>query len=112
MKTSILAVAVACAAFFSAPCFAGDFTGCAAEEIVVAGDQNGHVRLNCQIANLPACASQSWVAFDKSSVAGKQYLAMIVYAQSVGAKLEGNVAQTCSPFQGNVALLIHLRVTR
>ena len=79
---------------------------------MVAGDQNGHVRLNCLIANLPACATQSWVAFDRSSVAGKHYLAMFFYAQSVGAKLEGYVAQTCSPVQGNVALLINLRVTR
>ena len=57
MKTSI--VAVAFTAFLSTPCVASDFTGCAVEEIVIAGEQNGHVRMNCQIANLPACAAQA-----------------------------------------------------
>lgn len=97
---------------YASPSHAGDFTNCTVEEIVLAGDQNGHARLNCPIANLPPCASQSWVAFDKSTLGGRQYLAMLTYAQSIGARVEGYITQTCSPYQPNVALLNHLRVTR
>ena len=91
-----------------------DFSACMVNEIVVSGDQNAHVQLSCNVSNGPACAAASnYVGFDKSTTAGKQYLALFMMAQSTGAKVTGMVDHAaCSPWQGNVAYLTHLRVNR
>jgi hypothetical protein len=91
-----------------------DFNGCEITEIVLAGDQNAHVGLNCTISNIPACAvSSNYFGFDKTTLAGKQYLAMLMSAQAMGSKITGIVDHSiCPVFQGNVALLNHLRVAK
>jgi hypothetical protein len=93
---------------------ASDFSGCGIVEIVLVGDQNAHVQLNCLISNRPACASAgNFFGFDKSTPAGKQYLAMVMAAQAMNATVEGFVDQnSCPAWQGNVALLVHLRVKK
>ena len=95
--------------------FAFDFSGCQVMEIVAADTYNAHVHLNCAIANRPTCAVDTYFAFDKSTTAGKQYLAMVMSAQALGAYLTGNVVHdegSCPGWQSNVALLNHLRLTR
>lgn len=93
---------------------ASDFAGCDVVEIVTAGDQNGHVQLSCLVSNVPACAvAANYVGFDKSTPAGKQYLAMFMFAQATNAKVEGSVDRAqCPAWQSNVPLLVHLRVKR
>jgi hypothetical protein len=107
-------IAVAFSALFSSYAVAFDFENCHVVEIVVHGDQNAHVQLDCTVNNAPACATaNTYFGFDKSTPAGKQLLAMVMTAQASGASLTGLVdPNVCSPFQGNVALLIHLRVRR
>lgn len=101
---------------FSVSVFASDFVNCEVVEIVVAGDQNGHVNLNCPvpIVGAPACATAgSYVGFDKSTIDGKHFLALATMALAMNFKLEGTVDRSvCSPYQGNVALLKALRVRR
>lgn len=94
--------------------YAFDFTDCDVVQIVVNGDQNSHVQLSCDVANLPACAtSHSFVTYDKSTPSGKQYLALFMYAQAVSAKVSGYVDRnTCPVWQTNVVLLTDLRVHR
>lgn len=110
MKSWILALAL------SAPltALATDFTDCEVLEIVAAGDQNGHVGLSCLVSNRPACAvAGTWVGFDKSTVAGKHYLAVFLTAQAMNARVSGWIDRSvCSPVQGNVALLAQVRMKR
>jgi hypothetical protein len=91
-----------------------DFSGCTVGEIVVAGDQNAHVQLSCAVSNAPPCAvGVTYVGFDKSTAAGKQYLALFVLAQATGGKVAGFVDHaSCPPWQGNVTYLTHLRVSK
>lgn len=90
-----------------------NFSGCEVLEIVIADTQNAHVRLSCTPSNLPPCAGNNpWVAFDKSTPEGKQYLALLTMAYATNAKVAGVIAPSCPAFQSNVAWLIHLRVTR
>jgi hypothetical protein len=94
--------------------YALDFSGCSVIEIVAEGDQNGHVQLSCNVANAPACAvASNFVGFDKSTAAGKQYMALFVSAQAMGAKVSGDINHsTCPAWQNNVPTLVHLRVSR
>ena len=94
--------------------YASDFVGCDVVEIVAVGDQNAHVQLSCAVSNAPACAvANTYVGFDKSTAAGKQYLAMFMFAQATNAKVEGLVDHTqCPVWQSNVSLLVMLRVKR
>lgn len=93
-----------------------DFSACQVMEVVLADAQNAHVQLSCSISNRPTCASTSaYFTFDKSTTAGKQYLALILSAQAQSANLTGNVSHdegSCPAWQSNVALLVHLRMTR
>lgn len=102
------------AAFFAPSVHAGTFSACTVIAVIVQGDQNGYIQIACPapMTALPACASApAYVGFDKSTPAGKQYLALFTYAQAVGAKISGNIdATSCSPWQGNVALLTTLIV--
>jgi hypothetical protein len=89
------------------------FNNCEVLEIVITGTQNGHAQLSCIPSALPPCAAGNpWVAFDKSTPDGRQYLAMLTLAQSTGAKVSGYVANACPAWQNNVALLQHLRLRR
>lgn len=107
-------IAFAACAFFTMGASASDFAGCDVVRIVATGDQNAHVQLSCIVANIPPCASASqFVAFDKSTTAGKQYLALFMSAQAMNAKVEGYVDHaSCAPWQGNVVLLTYLSVTK
>lgn len=90
---------------------AGEFVGCKVVEVVVDGGNNGHVGLNCEVSGRPACAAaSSYVAFDKLTEAGKQWLAAFLAAQASGARVSGVTADTCSPWQQNVVHLLSLRV--
>jgi len=109
----LLTTSIVLSTFFVAPVSASDFSACEVVEIVVAGEQNAHVQLSCSVSNRPPCAvAQSYVAFDKSTAAGKQYLALFMSAQAMNAKVEGFVDQACPAWQSNVALLSHLRVKK
>lgn len=101
--------------FFSAAAHAGEFSGCTVGTIVVIGAQNVHVSLNCtgSFANYPACAAAiNYVGFDGTSQAGKYYFSLMSMALALNLKLEGTVDLSCSPYQGNVALLTGLRATK
>ena len=93
------------------PAFAYDFSGCQVIEIVIAGENNAHVQLDCAVTNAPACAvANRYLGFDKSTTGGKHYLTMLTLAHAMGGKIEGSVDHAvCSPFQGNVPLLNGLR---
>jgi hypothetical protein len=109
----LLATGILCLSI-NAPSFSADFTECQVIEIVLAGEQNAHVLLNCPTQNAPTCASaNNYVGFDKSTTAGKQYLALLIYAHANNAKVTGDIDKAiCSPWQGNVPLLTHLRMKR
>jgi hypothetical protein len=50
-----------------------DFDDCQVVEVIVAGTNNGHVRLSCNVSERPACATAGpYVGFDKSTDEGKQ----------------------------------------
>ena len=106
---------VACCALLTAPAYAADFNACSVVQIVVVGDQNAHVQISCPvpISNVPACASvPSFIGFDKSTPAGKQYLSLLTYAHAIGGKVGGYVnPNSCSPWQTNVAWLTALIVS-
>lgn len=108
LATCILSLSI------TAPSFSTDFTDCQVVEIVLAGEQNAHVQLNCPVQNAPPCAvANSYVGFDKSTTAGKQYLALLIYAHANNAKVTGDIDKAiCSPWQGNVPLLTHMRMKR
>lgn len=93
---------------------ARDFQNCKILEIVVAGAQNSHVRMNCHVEPRPACASAgTWFGFDKSTEEGKQYLSIALTAYSTNSNVSGYVHNTlCSPYQGNVSWLRHIRMTK
>lgn len=107
-----LFIALALATLSAAPAYAYDFSGCQVTEIVLAGENNAHVRLSCSAINTPACATaKNFIGFDKSTTGGKQYLAMLMMAHAMNGKVEGTVDHSvCAPHQGNVPLLAHLRV--
>jgi len=109
-----LILSLACSALICTHAEAFDFNTCAVVEIVITGDQNAHVQLDCAINNVPPCATaNTYFAFDKSTPAGNQYLAMVMAAQAMNAKLTGDVDHSsCPPFQGNVAYLMHLRMLK
>ena len=91
-----------------------DFNNCQVEEVVVAGVNNAHVRLSCTVEPRPACAvAGNYVGFDKSTAEGKQYLATMLTAFASNSKVTGFVNDgVCSTYQGNVALLEHLRLRK
>jgi hypothetical protein len=91
-----------------------DFNNCKVIEIIAAGPNNGHVALDCQISPRPACASAgSYFGFDKSTEEGKLYMSIVLTAFASGATVTGFVNDTsCAPHQGNVALLVHLRLRK
>ena len=99
---------------FSGSLFAHDFDSCKIVEVVAAGAQNGHIQLDCVVKNAPACAgAPSFVGFDKSTEEGKQYLSIALAAFATNANVSGNVDKNaCSPHQGNVPLLQHLRLKK
>lgn len=107
-------IPVAFSVLFSSYAVALDFTDCHIGEIVLDGDINAHVSLDCLINSAPACATaNTYFGFDKSTPAGKQLLAMVMTAQASGARLTGIVDHyTCPTFQPNVTLLVHLRVAQ
>jgi hypothetical protein len=110
----LLTAAIALSACFSAPAIAGTFSACTVVSIIVIGDQNAHIQLNCPAAFVspPACSLPGYVGFDKSTPAGKQYLSLFTYAHAVGGKVGGNIDSTyCSPFQTNVALMTAMVVS-
>lgn len=91
-----------------------DFNGCSIVDIVTDGDKNAHIQLSCFIQNAPTCATSSnFFGFDKSTSAGKQWLAMVSLAYATNSKVTGNVSRSsCAAFQGNVTNLEHLRVSK
>ncbi len=110
----LIAIATVLIACFALPAFAGSFSACTVVAIIVVGDQNAHIQLNCPAAFVgpPVCSIPGFVGFDKSTPAGKQYLSLFTYAQAVGGKVGGNIdATSCPPFQTNVALLTALVVS-
>jgi hypothetical protein len=116
MKTLLATITMAASAFIATPAVAQNFnfSSCDVVEIVSQGDQqNAHVQLSCVISSPPACAAgNNYVAFDKSTSEGKQWLAMFLMAQATNAKVTGFVHGYCPAFQTNVAQLAHLRLRR
>ena len=112
MKKHLVFFVLILQASFSA--LASDFVNCDIAEVVVSGDQNGHVGLICPlpIVGAPACATAGgFVGFDKSTTEGKHFLALFSMALAMNLKVEGMVNRSiCSPYQNNVALLTSLRV--
>lgn len=102
--------------FYSGNLLAMDFSGCHVAEIVIAGDINAHVRLDCPISNVPTCAtSNTYFSFNKSTDSGNQYLSLVMTAFAANVKVSGFISHdenSCPAWQNNVALLNHLRVTR
>lgn len=90
------------------------FNNCDIVEIVVGQDPyNAHIQLSCVPSPQPPCAmGNPFVAFDKSTAAGRQFLALFIMAQASGRKVSGFVDSSCASFQTNVALLTQLRVQR
>jgi hypothetical protein len=93
---------------------ASDFSNCQVVEIVAIGEQNGHVQLSCTVSSVQLVQQLiTFVGFDKSTSAGKQYFAMFLAALATNAKIEGSIDRmSCSPSQGNVPLLTQLRMKR
>ncbi|WP_413701172.1 hypothetical protein ACLKMH_05525 [Psychromonas sp. KJ10-10] len=91
-----------------------DFDNCKVIEIVTEGKNNANIRLNCLVTNGPAYANAGdYVGFDKSTDAGKQYMSVFLTAFASSASVAGLVNDTyCSLYQGNVALIEHLRMTK
>jgi hypothetical protein len=88
--------------------YSWDFTDCNVVTIIAEGANNGQVALSCNINNVPICGAQlpAYFGFDKSTEEGKQYLSIVLTAFASGAKVSGAVDHSsCSPYQGNVALL-------
>ena len=115
MKIYLILAAILCV-FVSPVSYsqAFDFEDCLVVEVVSAGAKNAHVQLDCVIEPRPECATAGrYFAFDKSTEEGKQYMSMVLTAYATGSKLTGLVNDTqCSPYQGNAALLGHLRMRK
>jgi hypothetical protein len=94
--------------------YSADFDNCKVVEIIASGQFNAHAQLDCQIATRPACAiAGSYFGFNKSTEEGKIYMSLILTAFASGSPVTGYVDDNnCSPYQGNVALLTHLRVRK
>jgi hypothetical protein len=89
------------------------FNSCEVVEIIVAGESNAHVQLSCMPTSVPQCGQNNpFVAFDKSTLEGKQYLAVFMTAFATGARVSGYVYNHCPSFQPNVAALAHVRMRR
>lgn len=90
-----------------------DFQSCKVIEVVIAGDKNAHVQMDCSVSIRPACAvSYTYFGFDNSTEKGKQYLSVILTAFASGSLVTGFVDDNqCMATQGNVALLTHIRMT-
>jgi hypothetical protein len=92
-----------------------DFQNCKITEIVMSGLTNAHVALDCAITPRPTgCATAgSYFGFDKSTEEGKQYLSLILTAYASNSNVTGLVNDNlCSPTQGNVSWLEHIRMTK
>ena len=90
---------------------AGEFTKCKVVEVVADAGNNGHVGLNCDVSGRPTCAvAGSYVAFDKLSEPGKQWLSAFLAAQASGALVSGMTVDSCSPWQPNAVMLWNLRI--
>jgi len=113
-KITLLALLI-----FSATASAADFDNCLIKELVihspaVNGDENFHFRLDCPISG-PGCAATAkhFAAFDRSSTSGMQMLSVVMNAFDKGYRVTGYVDDNnCPAWQGNVALLEHLRVVK
>lgn len=107
-------MAIFCTFFLSSVSYSADFDSCKVVEIVTAGANNFHAKIDCNIEPRPPCAvAGSYFGFDKSTDEGKQYMSIVLTAFSMGAKLTGYIDNTqCSPHQGNVGLLIHIRMRK
>ena len=96
--------------------FSADFISCHVTEIVLVGDVNAHVRLDCFISNTPTCVTaKKFFTFDKSTEAGKQYLSLVMTAFTANMKVTGFIEKSensCPAWQNNVALLKQLRVAK
>ena len=91
-----------------------DFSGCLVNEVVIGhNEKNGHAALNCNINNLPTCAASNYIAFDLSTMKGKQIHMTLLMALAKDLKVSGHVHQhECAPWQTNVAEVSHLRLSR
>ena len=91
-----------------------DFDNCKVVEVIIAGANYAHVRLNCGIEPRPVCAvASTYFGFDKSTEEGKQYLSVALTAFASNSNVTGFVDDVqCSTYQGNVALLTHLRMRK
>ncbi len=95
---------------------AADFENCKIVEVVVSGELNAHVALDCTISNRPSCATAGhYFGFNKSTETGKQYLSTVLTAFAANMNVAGYVdssPNSCPSWQTNVALLTHLRIKR
>jgi len=91
-----------------------DFENCKVVEVVIAGANNAHVRLDCNVSPRPACAtSGTYFGFDKSTQEGEQYLSVVLTAFASDSNVSGYVDDVqCAIPQSNVALLEHIRMTK
>ena len=109
-----LVMAVFFTALFPSISYSFDFQNCKVVQVVSSGNKNGHAQLDCTVQNRPYCATASnYVAFDRSTDEGKQYMTMVLEAFENGKKLTGFVSHaynSCPSFQTNVARLTHLRM--
>ncbi len=112
-KTGKCLIAIAINFMVATVSYSLDFTSCKVVEIVATGINNAHDAVDCTISPRPACATGStWFGFDKSTEEGKMYMSIVLTAFALGTNVTGNIDDTqCSPYQGNVGLLRHIRMT-
>lgn len=94
-------VVIAGVAIPYAPSVAADFNSCSVVEVVLAGQQNAHIQLDCEIQPRPGCAiAGNYFGFDKSTEEGRQYLSVVLTAYASNSKLTGYVTDTlCATHQ-------------
>jgi len=118
MKSVILTGALLSAVFCSSV-IASDFNDCQIVTLVLGyDDRNGHIKLDCPISNQPGCGStdgSAFVAFDRSTDAGKQTLALTMAAYMSGSKISGNIdhaADSCPSWQTNVSRMVSIYLSK
>jgi len=91
---------------------AANFDACSVVDVRFGeGVNNGHVKFDCNLTGLPSCATATdFVAFDRGTDTGKQFLAMFTSALAASLKVTGNVKSSCPTWQSNVASLSTLIV--
>ena len=92
----------------------GSFDNCSVIDIRFGTDpRNGHAQLNCEITGLPSCATATtFIAYDRESNSGKQYLAILTASLAANLKIKGSTHDSCAVWQPNVATLRTLTVSR